>query len=63
MSACVLHVSVLLCFVLFLSVLGFRVSDFCHEAAARKEIKQWHLEPREERVSGDVLFRAVEQSA
>ncbi len=45
------------------SALGFRVSDFCHEAVAWKEDKQWHLETREERVSGDVLFRAVEQSA
>lgn len=63
MGVRVLHVSMLRCFVLFLSVLGFGVSDFCHEAVAWKEDKQWHLELREERVSGDVLFRAVEQSA
>lgn len=44
----------------FVSLKGFRDLEFCHEAVAWKENKQWHLEPRE--VSGNVLFRAMEQS-
>ena len=56
-----LRVSVLWCFVLLKVFLGFIVSNFCHAAVTREENKQWHLEAREERVSGDVLFRAVER--